>query len=109
VSGTSCNFCNLLYPHIAMLGEESAEKDALRRFPILLPSRTNVTSLLLRVLHHRRLVHHVPVAVRDDLFEVIGEKFAANVNSEGRKKDGRENRWRANEVETSGRRKAEMR
>jgi hypothetical protein len=49
------------------------------------------------------------VAVRDDLFEVIGEKFAANVNSEGRKKDGRENRWRANEVETSGRRKAEMR
>ena len=50
-------------------------------FDICRKLRRDVTALLLDVIHNIRFLHHVPLAERDELFEVVRQKLSAYIYS----------------------------
>lgn len=48
-------------------------------FEICSELRRDVATLLFDVIHDVRLFHHVPLAKRDKLFEVVRHQFPANI------------------------------
>ena len=51
-----------------------------REFPVAVPLRRDVARLFLGMFHDARLIHHVPVSERDELLQVVGEQFPADVD-----------------------------
>ena len=66
----------------------SAGRDVPREFHVSLETGRYVTALFLDVLHDVRLVHHVPLAIRDDVFKVVREELSADIDSEHAFKGG---------------------
>lgn len=54
--------------------------DARREFPIVIPLRRDVARLFLGMFHDTGLIHHVPMPERDELLQVVGEQFPADVD-----------------------------
>lgn len=55
-------------------------KSSLGGHPVMLPLVRNIAALLLCVLNDARLIHHVPLAERDELLQVIREQLASGVD-----------------------------
>lgn len=55
--------------------------DVPREFHVSFEVCGHVTALPLDIVHNVSLVHHVPLAIGNDLFEVVREEFSANIDS----------------------------
>jgi hypothetical protein len=61
--------------------------DLLCDFPISIPSGRDVTSSFFRVFHDASLIHHVPMSIRHQLFQVIRHQFPSDVDPFHRRTD----------------------
>ena len=54
----------------------------------MFPLGRDVTRLFLGMFHDARLIHHVPMPERDELLQVVGEQFPADVDPARRRSLG---------------------
>ena len=55
--------------------------DVPREFHVGVKVCRNVTALFLDIVHNIRLVHHIPLAVGDELLEVVREQLPTDIDS----------------------------